>query len=104
MVEYLVLTRMLGESYRGRFRSLLMCPLFIERYLFPLFVDMAQTTETLLPVGERPAFLGWGYSFVGSIPRCGKGFFSQSQLSVQTLLRCPYISVCNHVHKDICAC
>ena len=23
----------------------------------------------------------------GSIPRCGKGFFSQSQLSVQTLLR-----------------
>ena len=24
---------------------------------------------------------------VGSIPRCGKGFFSQSQLSVQTLLR-----------------
>ena len=26
----------------------------------------------------------------GSIPRCGKGFFSQSQLSVQTLLRSPY--------------
>ena len=26
-----------------------------------------------------------------SIPRCGKGFFSQSQLSEQTLLRCPYI-------------
>ena len=24
---------------------------------------------------------------VGSIPRCGKGFFSKSQLSVQTLLR-----------------
>ena len=22
--------------------------------------------------------------------RCGKGFFSQSQLAVQTLLRCPY--------------
>ena len=27
-----------------------------------------------------------------SSPRCGKGFFCQSQLSVQTvLLRCPYI-------------
>ena len=45
--------------------------------------------------------LGWGCSSVGrasdrwaadagSIPRCGKGFFSQSQLSMQTLLRCPY--------------
>ena len=27
------------------------------------------------------------------IPWCGKGFFSQSQLSVQTLLRCPHSSV-----------
>ena len=26
----------------------------------------------------------------GSIPRCGKGFFSQSQPAVQTLLRRPY--------------
>ena len=26
----------------------------------------------------------------GSIPPCGKGFLSKSQLSVQTLLRCPY--------------
>ena len=26
----------------------------------------------------------------GSSPRCGKGFFSRSQLPVQTLLRCPY--------------
>ena len=34
----------------------------------------------------------------GSIPRCGKGCFSQSQLSVQTLLRCPYIPVCNRTH------
>ena len=45
----------------------------------------------------------------GSIRRCGKGFFSQSQLSVQTLLRCPHpppspcaiacINICAHV-KD----
>ena len=42
--------------------------------------------------------MGWGYSSVanaidhhsadaGLIPQCGKGFFSQSQLLVQTLLR-----------------
>ena len=50
---------------------------------------------------------GWGCSSVGrawdrhiagSIPRCEKGFFSPSQLSVQTLLRCPYIPVCNCMH------
>ena len=34
----------------------------------------------------------------GSIPRCGKEFFSQSQLSVQTLLRCPYTPVCSRMH------
>ena len=39
----------------------------------------------------------------GSIPRCGKGFFSQSQLSVQTLLRCPYTPECNRVHEYLCA-
>ena len=39
----------------------------------------------------------------GSIPRCGKGFFSQSQLSVQTLFRCLYTSVRNRVHLHLCA-
>ena len=34
----------------------------------------------------------------GSIPRCGTGFFSQSQLSVQTLLRCLYTPMCNRMH------
>ena len=34
----------------------------------------------------------------GSIPRCGKGVFSQGQLSVQTLLRCQYTPVCNRMH------
>ena len=38
----------------------------------------------------------------GSIPRCGKRFFCHSQLSVQTLLRCPYTPVCNSMHW-ICA-
>ena len=52
---------------------------------------------------------GWGCSSVGrasvwyaaeaaSIPCCGKGFFFQSHLSVQTLLRCPYTPMCNHMH------
>ena len=34
----------------------------------------------------------------GSIPRRGKGFSSQSQLSVQTLFRCPYTHVRNCMH------
>ena len=44
----------------------------------------------------------------GSIPRCGKGFFSQSQLSVQTLLhvRTPpcaiaFINICAHVRDSV---
>ena len=41
----------------------------------------------------------------GSIPRCDKGFSSQSQLSVQTLLRCPCtpvrIYICPHVRDPV---
>ena len=40
---------------------------------------------------------------VGSSPRCGKGIFSQSQLSVQTLLRCPHIPKSNRMHQHLCA-
>ena len=39
----------------------------------------------------------------GSIPRCGKGFFSQIQLSVQTLSQCPYTPVWNHMRLHLCA-
>ena len=39
----------------------------------------------------------------GSIPRCGKRFSSQSRLSVQTVLRCPCIPVCNRTHQHLCA-
>ena len=39
----------------------------------------------------------------GSIPRCGKGFFSQSQLPVQTLFRCPYTPPCAIACISICA-
>ena len=38
----------------------------------------------------------------GSFPRFGKGFFSQSQLSVQALPRCLYTSVCNRMHLHLC--
>ena len=66
-----------------------------------------------MEISERKKKSGWGYSSVGrssnrhaadagSIPRCGKGFFSQSQLSMQTLLRCPYTPVRNHMHLHLC--
>ena len=39
----------------------------------------------------------------GSIPRCGEGFFSQSQLSVQTLLPCPHSPrVQSHALTSVC--
>ena len=44
-----------------------------------------------------------GNTDAGSSPRCGKGLFSQSQHSVQTLLRCPQPPVCNRMHQDLCA-
>ena len=60
------------------------------------------TASQSLTVYVRYLIGGWGCSSVGtasdrhvadvgSIPRCGKGLFSQSQLSVQTLLQCPHI-------------
>jgi len=39
----------------------------------------------------------------GSSPRYGKGFFSQSQLSVQTLIQCPYsLHVQSHASTSVC--
>ena len=39
----------------------------------------------------------------GSIPRCGKEFFSQSRLSVQTLLPCPHSPrVQSHALTSVC--
>ena len=72
--------------------------------------DVCVTTNTFT---SQPVW-GWGCSSVdrasdrhaadvGTIPRCGKGFFSQSQLSVQTLFRCPYTPVCNRMHLHLCA-
>ena len=42
-------------------------------------------------------------SDAGSIPRCGKEFFSQSQLSVQTLLRVSVQPPCAIACINICA-
>ena len=39
----------------------------------------------------------------GSISQCGKGFFPQSHLAVQTLLRCPYTPVRSCMHLHLCA-
>ena len=45
----------------------------------------------------------WHADDAGSIPQCGKGFFSQSQLSVQTLLRCSYSPrVQSHAFPSVC--
>ena len=41
---------------------------------------------------ERPTEKPGANTDAGSSPRCGKGFFPQRQLSLQTLLRCPYSS------------
>ena len=40
----------------------------------------------------------WHIADAGSIPQCSKGFFSHSQLSVQTLLQCLYTPLCNSMH------
>ena len=57
---------------------------------------------------------GWGCSSIGrasdrhaddadSIPRCGKEFFCQSQLSELTFLRCPYTPVLHRMHLHLYA-
>ena len=42
---YIVFTRMPGESYFRRIRSLFLCPLSVECYWFPLFVVFIRTRE-----------------------------------------------------------
>ena len=48
------------------------------------------TAGRIAQLVERPTEKPRRSTDAGSSPWCGKGFFSQSQLSVQTLLRCPY--------------
>ena len=78
--------------------------------------------DTALCTSQRLKFIyqhsssssGWGGSSVGkaldrhiadagSIPQSGKGFFSQSRLSVQTLLQCLYAPLWNCMHLHLCA-
>ena len=40
--------------------------------------------------GRASDWRAWHNTDASSNPQCSKGFFSQSQLSVQTLLQCPY--------------
>ena len=99
------------------------CHSFAERktaymYRFPIHIDRMCSLKLFLNVSISTTS-GWGCSLVagasdrhadgaGWIPRCGKGFFSQSRLSVQTLLRCrtrpcaiACIYICMHVKDPV---
>ena len=56
---------------------------------------------TCLHLVERPTEKQRRNADAGSSPRCGMGFFSLSQLSVQTLLRCPYSPPCNNICEHV---
>ena len=79
----------------------------LESYLhqWPLAgldAEALSNTVTFCPTGRK----GGGVAQLvecrtadaGAMPQCGKGFFSQSQLSMQTPLRCPYTPLWNHMH------
>ena len=72
--------------------------LFVFLFFFCLFLFLYGIPMMTLWVSDSAR---WACSSVGrekdhndadadSIPRCGEGLFPHSQLSVQTLLRCPY--------------
>ena len=74
----------------------------------PVPVKVTQILSLNADVSQQEC-TGWGCSSVGrtsdryaaeagSIPRCGEGFFSQSPLLVQTLLRRPLSPVWNRLH------
>ena len=55
------------------------------------FTSLGQNPGTgIIQLIERPTKKPGGDIDAGSSPWCGKGLFSRSLLSVQTLLRCPY--------------
>ena len=60
---------------------------YLRHERVPKLTDSVETGGT--PWLKRPIYR---YTDAGSSPRYGKGFFSQSRLVVQTLLRCPYSS------------
>ena len=68
----------------------------VDHCFCPLSMGMGIGCTQLVRASERHS------ANARSIPRCGEGFFSQSQLSVQTLLRCPYTPVCNRLHFHQC--
>ena len=54
-------------------------------------------------VGKASDWKAWHNTDAGSSPWCGKGFFSKSQLPVQTLLMCPQVPVGSRMHQHLCA-
>ena len=65
--------------------------------------DTTQVSEEVWGCSSVGRALNWLATDTGLIPRCGKGFFFQSRLSVQTLLQCPYTPMCNYMHLHLCA-
>ena len=71
------------------------------------YVCMANEVGMLLYMGRGCSSVGRASdrhaAEAGSISRCGEGVFSQRQLSIQTLLRCPYNPrVQSHALTSVC--
>ena len=62
---------------------------------FACFVLIQTYTMVGGDVAQLVRALDWHAADAGSIPWCGKRFFSWSQISVQTLLQCLYTPVCS---------
>ena len=104
------------ELYYARV-EILSIRLFLQSVLANLHANTYKTTlttSTTIVMIIMILILGWRCSSVcrasdrhaadvGSIPRCGMGLFSVSQLAVQTLFRCPYTPVSNRMHLHLCA-
>ena len=74
------------------------CLLSQSAYMLPVYCITVINRAGITQLVERPTEKPKSDTDAGSSPRCGKGFFSQSQLSVQTLLRCPHSPVCNRIY------
>ena len=59
---------------------------YIQWEIWQLLAGQYPKTQGCSSVGRAS---NWHTAEAGSIPQCGKGLFSQSQLSVQILLQCP---------------
>ena len=90
------ITHMPGESYRRRFRSLLLCfcDVFQVTVKYQTCIGLCHVAQLAVRRIEKPGAIRTRVRVSGA----AKGFSSQSQLTMQTLLRCshrpPYAIVC----------